>query len=341
MTTSTVAPEIVAFAKGVRAALSDLPPEEIDDLTEGLEADLAESLAEDRRRTLPDPVAYAAELRLAAGLPGRDPRVRATSHLAADWARTRSRLIETVHANPALTSAWSYAVSLRPAWWLVRAWVVTWLLAAMAGMQHSFWFDGVFWVVMPVLAVVSVQWGRGRWSFRSQRELVKVGNIAAAVVLLPVLWAAASSADHDAYSEGYNSGVADASVDEPPAGLSLTGKPVTNVFAYDSAGNPLAGVQLFDQDGRPLDPFGTSPGDGQPCVDDESDCASMFVPTKLVTGKDVYNVFPLDVIASALDDEGEAAPTPGAVPTPPPAPFAQVPAVQPAATPEPVAPPNE
>ena len=66
-----MAPEIVTFAEGVRAALADLPAEEVDDLTEGLEADLAESLAEDLRRTLPDPVAYAAELRLAAGLPGR------------------------------------------------------------------------------------------------------------------------------------------------------------------------------------------------------------------------------------------------------------------------------
>ena len=43
MTTSTVTPEIVEFAQGVRAALADLPAEEVDDLTEGLEADLAEA----------------------------------------------------------------------------------------------------------------------------------------------------------------------------------------------------------------------------------------------------------------------------------------------------------
>jgi hypothetical protein len=71
MTTSTVTPEIAEFAQGVRAALADLPAEEVDDLTDGLEADLAEAYAEDLQRELPDPAAYATELRAAAGLPMR------------------------------------------------------------------------------------------------------------------------------------------------------------------------------------------------------------------------------------------------------------------------------
>ena len=50
MSTSTVTPEIRRFADGVRAALADLPADEVEDVTEGLEADLAESLAEDLRR---------------------------------------------------------------------------------------------------------------------------------------------------------------------------------------------------------------------------------------------------------------------------------------------------
>jgi hypothetical protein len=164
MTTSTVAPEIVAFAKGVRAALSDLPPEEVDDLTEGLEADLAESLAEDLRRTLPDPVAYAAELRTAAGVP---PRKTERRGLAAELGRARDRARERLVAerdrNPAVASALDFVVTLRPAWWLVRAWVATWLLAWIFGVQDGWWFGGVFWIVLPVLALVSVQWGRDSW----------------------------------------------------------------------------------------------------------------------------------------------------------------------------------
>jgi hypothetical protein len=346
MTTSTVAPEIVAFASEVRAALSDLSREEVDDLTDGLEADLAEAYAEDLRRELPDPVAYATELRGAAGMPRRETKRRgALTELGAGWERARERLAAEADRNPTVAGALAFAVSLRPAWWLVRAWVATWLLASVFGLQDGLWFSGIFWIVMPVLGVASVQWGRGRWDFPSRRELVVVGNVIAAVALLPVLAAASSSASNEGFNQGYEAAVSETSADEI-TGLTLSGDPVTNVYAYDAAGQPLTRVQLFDQDGRPLDPFGTRPGDGRPCADEDDagvDCTSLFVPAQLVTGKQVYNVFPLDAIASVLDEEGQNAPAPGAAPAPLPAPFLQVPAVQPAAapTPQPVATPNE
>ncbi|MFC5679627.1 hypothetical protein [Aeromicrobium endophyticum] len=342
MTTSTVAPEIVAFASEVRAALSDLSREEVDDLTDGLEADLAESLAEDLRRTLPDPVAYAAELRTAAGLPGREPSDAKRGLLVAMQELTE-RIASVSERNPAIASLVEFADAVRPVWWIVRAWATTWMLAAFFGMERGFGFEGAWWVVMLGLTVLSIQWGRGRWGFPSQRELVTVGNIVVAVVIVPIFGAAwswgGSGGDYEAgFDAGSDSGYG---ADSP---LSMMGKPVTNVYAYDAAGQPLTGVQLFDQDGRPLDPFDVSSGDGRPCVDrDEVDCTSLFVPAQLVTGKSVYNVFPLAAIASALDEDAQNAPAPGAVATPLPAPFAVVPAVQPAAapTPQPVAPLNE
>lgn len=343
MTMSTIAPEIVAFAKSVRDALSDLPAEEIDDLTEGLEADLAESLAEDLRRTLPDPVAYAAELRAAAGLPGRESSGAKRGVLDAMQELTE-RIATVSERNPAVASFVEFADAVRPVWWIVRAWAATWMLAAFFGMERSFAFEGAWWVVMVGLVIVSVQWGRGRWGFPSQRELVAVGNIVVAVALLPIFGAAyswgGSGGDYDA---GFEAG-SDSGYGAATSPLSMMGQPVINVYAYDAAGQPLTGVQLFDQDGRPLDPFDTSPGDGRPCVDgEEMDCTSLFVPAQLVTGKSVYNVFPLDAIASALDENGQNAPAPGAAATALPAPFAQVPAVQApsAPTPQPVATPNE
>lgn len=342
MTTSTVAPEIVAFAKRVRAALSDLPAEDVDELTEGLEADLAESLAEDLRRTLPDPVAYAAELRLAAGLPGREP-TSAKRGLLEAMQEINERIVGISDRNPAIASLVESVEAVRPVWWIVRAWAATWMLSAFFGMERSFAFEGAWWVVMVGLMVVSVQWGRGRWGFPSQRELVAVGNIVVAVALVPIFVAAYSWGAGGDYDDGFAAG-SDSGYGTTDSPLSMKGERVTNVYAYDAAGQPLTGVQLFDQDGRPLDPFDVSPGDGRPCVDvDEVDCTSLFVPSQLVTGKSVYNVFPLDVIASALDADGQNAPAPGATPTPQPAPFAQVPAVQPPAapTPQPVAPPNE
>ena len=62
------------YVERVRAALADLPPEDLDELTGGLEADLREQAGElppgpDLAAAFGAPTAYA-ELRAAAGLPG-------------------------------------------------------------------------------------------------------------------------------------------------------------------------------------------------------------------------------------------------------------------------------
>ena len=46
MTTTTDHPEIAGFAVAVRAHLDDLPADEVDDLLDGLEADMSEQAAE-------------------------------------------------------------------------------------------------------------------------------------------------------------------------------------------------------------------------------------------------------------------------------------------------------
>jgi hypothetical protein len=327
MTTSTVAPEIVAFARGVRAALADLPPEEVDDLTEGLEADLTESLAEDLRRTLPDPVAYAAELRTAAGLPGRPAtKQRPLGGLFDVWQSMRAQLADAVSASPPLTDLGQFLVSLRPVWWVARGLVATWVVALFLGGPMGIF--GPFWFVLIGAVVVSVQWGRGQWGFPGVRRIVMVGNVLA-VLAIPILWSAGWWGSQPAPY--------DASAEDSAPGLYLDGERLTNIYAYDSAGKPLTGIQLFDQDGRPLDPFGLSEGDGQPCAVD--DCTSLYVPSRLVTGQSVFNIFPLDAVQAAVDEMTEQeAPVPGATPSAPPAPFVQVPAVQ---APQEVAQPNQ
>jgi hypothetical protein len=332
MSTSTVAPEIVAFARGVREALADLPTDEVDDLTEGLEADLAESLAEDLRRTLPDPVAYAAELRAAAGLPGRAPDRAATSGLAHAWRGARAGVTEAIDRSPALTSVVDFLAVLRPAWWIVRAWLATWLLAALFGMESRYWFDGTWWIVLVGLVVVSVQWGRGRWGFPGLQGLVVAGNVIAVVALLPVLAAADGGVDTVYY------GGEAASESE---GLSMDGQPLENVYAYDSAGNPLSGVQLFDVDGTPLVPNR-----------DVDTTSIMQTPAILETGVEAFNVYPLAITKVIWDSYGEMMPDPDADPEEAAAyangPFVKVPAVQAPAAPtaaaqptEPVAAPNQ
>jgi hypothetical protein len=326
MNTSTVTPEIQRFADGVRAALADLPAEEVDDLTEGLEADLAESLAEDLRRTLPDPVSYAAELRLAAGLPGRAsaPEAGRLHGLAAALRDTGDDVVVALRRNPALGSALDLLAELRPAWWIVRAWLATWLVAGFFGMQRGYWFDGLFWVVLLAFLAISVQWGRGRWGFPGLRGLVVVGNVVALVALLPAV--AAADGWDGSYLSGFEDGVNGATNDGPDlTGVYLNGAEVTNIFGYDAKGRPLTDVQLFDQDGHPL---ATSVPGGNGCLDADCTKEGLWVPSTLRNGAVAWNVFPMRMIEAALDDrDSSLQPVRGASPTDRPSPFRKVPAL--------------
>lgn len=73
-TSTTTNAQVIAFAAAVREALNDLPAEDVDELVDGLEADLTERAADgDADFEFGDPDLYAAELRSAAGLPDRSP----------------------------------------------------------------------------------------------------------------------------------------------------------------------------------------------------------------------------------------------------------------------------
>ncbi len=132
-------PEVSAFVDKVRARLSDLTDEEREELVGGLEADIAELVADGGSvAELGDPRAYADELRTAAGVERsrgrsiggvqvRRPRRPLGSQLDAlmDAARARwMRLME----RPRLAPAWSVASAIRPVWWVLRAWVAVQLV---------------------------------------------------------------------------------------------------------------------------------------------------------------------------------------------------------------------
>ncbi|OUD88433.1 hypothetical protein BC477_10590 [Clavibacter michiganensis subsp. michiganensis] len=107
----------------------------------------------------------------------------------------------------------------------------------------------VGWILLIPLLVVSVQWGRGEWaarpSLRSFRSAVSVVTALALVVLIPVAIERSSRGDYVDHSSSPSSSYV-------PQELTLDGKRISNVFAYDAEGNLLDRVQLFDQDGEPL-----------------------------------------------------------------------------------------
>ena len=338
MTTSTVTPEIAEFAQGVRAALADLPAEEVDDLTEGLEADLAEAYAEDLQRELPDPAAYATELRAAAGLPMRTKAAKGgvLSGLAQSWRDTRADLAIAIRRNPALATVLDFLAELRPVWWVARAWLAAWLVAAIFGNERGFGMAGTWWLVLVAFVVVSVQWGRGHWRGKGVPALIAIGNVVAVAVLLPVLAIAPGQGQNSDYGIGYEDGLSDSAESVQDGRLMSGSTPVTNIYAYDASGKLLRDVQLFDQRGEPLSPYYAGSDDDQ-CADDT--CSTLVQPNRLETGEPVFNVFPMGTVAAQWDDEAErTVPKPGATPVVPKAPFLKVPGLF---TPEKVAKSNE
>lgn len=269
--TMQTSPTVAAFVAQVRARLADLTEEEREDLLGGLEADLAERLAEGET-DLGDPVAYAAELRAAAGLEARPrrwavrrpaaPRRPLVDHvtelldaLRGDWERWVAR-------DPRVAEAWQVTQALRPAWWVLRAWVAVQLLDLMAGpvekptLLPSLGSQLLSVVLLLAAVAVSTLLGLGRlWPGAVARRprtarLLLLGLNGLALVVLPVVVAAFPDPwqSHQLANGGY---YADAAADTGP-GLMADGRYVRNVFAYDAQGKPLTGVQLYDQKGRPL-----------------------------------------------------------------------------------------
>lgn len=144
----------IEFANKVRAELRHLTSEEIADLTDGLEADIASSL--DDGADIGTAEKYASDLLAAAGLSNvKNSRSGALTKALKDL---------TVKIRPLVTSI----SDLAPAWWVFRAWVATQLIgfyfhrdytgspAAYEWSRHP--LRGIF--VFFVLMAISVRVGR-------------------------------------------------------------------------------------------------------------------------------------------------------------------------------------
>jgi len=238
---------VTAYVREVRAELDDLPVEDIDDLTGGMEADLSELAAEsggDLIGRLGSPRLYAAELRAAAGLPeratGTGPR---RGQLSRDVARARASFTMLTEQHPWLRSVAAFLVTLRPAWWVLRGYFAAWALWSLLGGMRGLRPHGVVQLAMALVAiVVSVQLGQG-WlrQVALRRPLLVLANTTAVVVGLIASTAGATSGEVS-YSTETN----------PTPGVSLNGQQVGNIYPYDADGNRITGVWLFAQDGRPL-----------------------------------------------------------------------------------------
>ena len=331
--------DVERYLEQVRAWLDDLPPAQRDDLLDDLAGHLLEASADSGlplERTLGAPQAYAAELRSSAGLlpratarGGARPFVLPGARLV-DAAGARARAAaDRARRTPQGGAVLDFTRQLRPAWWVLRGYLVLAVPAAFGvllgiGVPPFLTLFGSD--LLGLLAVVAAVVTSVRLGLRSDRlpaphrQLVAVGNVA--VVALALLGGLVL---RDRVS--YDGDVVYASTEVgflqgPEGGIS-------NIYAFDAEGRPLADVQLFDQDGRPLDTLLLEAPDG-----------SYAEPVRALdeNGNEVRNVFPRTLVAQTWSPDGQPttapvrppaivprrladpSPTPTPVPTPTPTP---------------------
>ncbi len=268
--------QVDSYVQAVRAALSDLPSEEVEDLTAGMDADLAELLAErggPLEVVLGSPQVYAAELRSAAGLPEAAGGGRRPISLRA-WARAWSqRLRAQTEQRPWVASLVRGVVAIRPAWWVLRGLIAAWAVAGLLGLHGAALVPGD--PRMMLLSIVgvggSVALARGLWASALTRSLMRIGNVLAVLLLLPAMGSSQPSFVYVGTEANHS----------PTEGLTFNGRPVENVFVYDASGARLSDVRLFDDQGRSLV---LSPEVGE---------WSTWAGRRDVTGQRWTNVFPV------------------------------------------------
>ncbi|MGC4804379.1 HAAS signaling domain-containing protein [Micromonospora sp. DT233] len=242
--------EITEYVTRVRAALADLPPTVRDELTEDLPEHLAEVAAEgdgplaDRLGT---PEAYAAELRVAAGARGPAAARTLDQRAAAVAAGLRARLRGAdTHIGPILgyASASEYLRLLRPAWWLLRGYLIAMLITVVTTGAPFGLLPRLGGSTLAALLLLAVCVAASVWLGRRNPQLTRWPRIAVragTAVLLVFAFVGFVDADDRL---GWNE-----------SGYQPTSEQTSNVrdvFVYDSEGRLVENARLFDQYGNPI-----------------------------------------------------------------------------------------
>jgi hypothetical protein len=243
------AAEIDRYIDGVAAALADLPDDERQELLEDLPDHLAEIAADDPASLdsrLGPPPAYAAELRAATGVDAAKDRRRVNQFVEA-WTTVRPHLMafdEKVGQLIGYDRLTEFLVLLRPAWWILRGYVVAVVLLRVSTAGGGPWPDDggvgpLGWVLALVLIGLSIRVGRKpfRMSENARRVWVGAGVAIAVVAAFGLMWIADSS--DDVYYPNYGGG--DAGYQNP-----------TEVYVYTPEGKPITNIQVYTRNGDTL-----------------------------------------------------------------------------------------
>lgn len=244
-------PEVRDFVDRIRAFLADLDADEQQDLTAGLEADLADLVDERGTEALGDPAAYARELRVAAGHPaemrpppgGRGLRLAAMDAIDsahASW----DRLLDSLPGDPR-----GFLTALQPAWWVVRGWVAWMVIQGVQG--PTLMLDNIWRVLLAVCVVVSVQAGRRSWGLGRLlassvlARLLLLGVNVFALCMTPgavndLTW---HVAEQRAWDLGYSNSEV---IYDNPEVITFQDRQICELQVRDLQGNVVEQVQVWD-----------------------------------------------------------------------------------------------
>lgn len=241
--------EVETYSAAVRSALADVPSAEQAVLLEDLDDHLAEVASEgdgSLTEKLGPPDAYAAELRAAYGA-----GIGRTASRLERLLRPLEAAAGNVRANSWYRAVRGFLPELRPAWWVLRAYLLILGLAEIeAGGQtvgplpNLQTRHGLLQLLLTVIVIViSVRIGRGRLRMRSGwRALALAANLALAAFGLVALSSMNTGSLQEA-SGPYS----------PPYQVPVFAQgDVTNIYPFAADGTPLHGVLLYDQNGQPI-----------------------------------------------------------------------------------------
>jgi len=192
--------EVAAYLDEVRRALADLEPGVRDGLLDDLPAHLTEVATADAaalRDSLGSPVAFAAELRAAAGLvPATGAAARDDSDRVSSVDLVREyvdRLAKGLaHACGYDTPA-EFREALRPVWWFVRGAGIGIFLVMIGGWVSAAWYypagRAVLVLLFLVSEVVSIRLGRVWQRTDAGRQIAVIVN---AICIVPMVYATLS-----------------------------------------------------------------------------------------------------------------------------------------------------
>ena len=287
--------EATDYLAAVERELADLPADERSALLEDLALHLQALAAEDDDRPvlvrLGPPAAYAAELRAAAGLP---PRPQSPGLVTSGLLERLAR----VQATPAVREALRLLGELRPAWWVLRGYLLV-AVPCLVRVDGARDFPVPSPLGSPILGLLlvgaavvgSVVLGRRRLP-RAVGAFVAVGGVVLVGMALAIAVGVSNRMPFGDVSSvpAYEPAPQQALGQYP---LVSRHGPVTDVLPYAADGTPLEGVLLYDQDGRPLQVgFQEWWADG---------CARVLEQPRAADGVPVPNVFPQSYELAPLD----------------------------------------